>query len=365
MNGVLGMASLLSRTDLDPRQREWLDVIIQSGETLMAVLNSVLDLSKIEAGKYDFERAPFNAVDILDDVACLYEMKAHEKGLGFTVVRPKRSDASVYGDAARLKQVLGNLVCNAVKFTDRGEVRVSLAAEPFGDGSTLLSFDVADTGIGLAADALDRVFAPFTQGDASLTRRYGGVGLGLSVAKRLVELMGGAISVDSAPGAGSLFRVSLALEKAPFRERAPSPVKERPAVAALRDARPLRILAAEDNDVNRRVLAAFLEPVGADLVIARDGAEAIEAFERGPFDLVLMDIQMPGVDGIEATRAIRAREREKGARPTRIVALTANAMKHQIESCLEAGMDGHVAKPLTQGALLKLISDAGADSEAA
>ncbi|MEQ8179984.1 MAG: ATP-binding protein [Amphiplicatus sp.] len=364
MNGVIGMAALLSRTSLDARQRDWLDIIIRCGETLMSVLNGVLDLSKIEAGRLDFERAAFNAADVLDDVACLYEMKAHEKGLAFAASRPERRDAAVYGDAARLKQALSAILCNAVKFTTRGEVRFTLSVEPSGDGTSELVFEIADTGVGIDPGRIEHVFAPFTQGDATLSRKYGGAGLGLAVARRIVELMGGTIDVDSAPGAGSLFRVTLALERAPYRELgaekpgAGGDSAPAPDIAALRKGKPLRILAAEDNEVNRRVLAAFLEPLGADLVIACDGEEALEAFERGPFDLVLMDVQMPRLDGVEATKAIRARERESGASPTRIVALTANAMAHQVEACLNAGMDGHLAKPLTQTALLRLIADA-------
>ncbi len=362
MNAVLGMASLLARTPLDARQRDWLDVIMRAGETLMSTLNGVLDLSKIEAGKLDFERAPFNAVDLLDDVACLFEMKAHEKGLAFAVSAPPRREGAVYGDAARLKQALSGIVANAVKFTDRGGVRLSLAINQSADGATELVFDIADTGAGIDPAHVEHVFAPFTQGDAALTRRHGGAGLGLAVARRIVELMGGTIDVDSAPGAGSLFRVAVALERAPFREQeAPQGGGDpAPDIAALRAGRPLRILAAEDNEANRRVLAAFLEPLGANLVIACDGEEAVEAFARGPFDLVLMDVQMPRLDGVEATRAIRARERDNGAAPTRIVALTANAMAHQVETCLKAGMDGHLAKPLTQTALLKLIAETAA-----
>ena len=337
LNGILGMAQVLGRDDLQASQREQLDVIRNSGEALLAILNSILDLSKIEAGQLEIERTPFELGDAVRAVADPFAALAAEKGLAFETRLEAAADGRWLGDALRLRQVLANLASNAVKFTDQGRISLSVRRTPAG-----LAFEVADTGIGIAADRQDEVFAKFSQVDESSTRRFGGTGLGLAICRELVALMGGTLTLTSAPGLGSTFAFELPLEAVATLDAADAAAA--PAEAAAE--RPLRILAAEDNPTNRTILSALLGFTDAEVTMVEDGVEAVAAFEAAAFDVVLMDIQMTRMSGVAAARAIRAHETAAGQARTPILAVSANVMRHQVDEYLAAGMDGVVAKPL-------------------
>ena len=350
LNGILGMAQVMARSNLPREEKERLEVIRQSGNSLMGTLNDVLDLSKIEAGRLETERVEFNLRECVQTACEPFRMQALQKDLHFEMRIADEVDRAYVGDPLRLRQVLTNLVSNAVKFTSRGGVTVEVGA-----ASDRIRMAVRDTGIGLDAAQQSAVFAKFAQADASTTRRYGGTGLGLAICRELAALMGGRVWVESEQGVGSAFHFELDLGAArrpvattAVREPAPAP-GERPA---------LRILAAEDNPTNRLVLQALLEPTGAELVQVEDGAMAVAAAASGDFDLILMDIQMPQMSGVEATTAIRRRERDSGLAPVPILALTANVMAHQLAEYRGAGMDGCVAKPVQAERLYEAIEEA-------
>ncbi|MFZ4603670.1 MAG: ATP-binding protein [Caulobacterales bacterium] len=351
MNGVLGMTHALSRTALDPRQRELLDVVNRSGETLMAIIDDVLDLSKIEAGMLDIEAAPFDLAELVHGVAALFSVRAAEKGLRFKVELD--AQGTFVGDANRIRQALSNLVSNAIKFTEHGAVLVRVSSEPDGE-ATLVRFIVADSGPGIAADAAVRLFTPFRQGDSSTTRKHGGTGLGLSITKHLCERMGGDVRFESTPGHGSVFRFHVRVQPgAP----ACSEVGERRVDDA--DAfggAHLRLLVAEDNPQNRFVLDALLEPTGAKIVMAANGREAVDLWRDGGFDMILMDVEMPEMNGLSATAEIRSLEAALGLLRTPIAALTANVMTHQIARYSDSGFDAHIAKPIDPRRLFEAIA---------
>ena len=340
LNGVLAMAQVMALGELSAGQRQKLSVINHSGEALLTIVNDILDLSKIEAGRMDLDPRPFDLGEMALALQALYEPVALAKGLAFNVTLAPGLEGFWRGDPDRIRQVIANLVSNALKFTETGSVGVTLSpAAPAG-----VRIAVADTGLGLAPLQQELVFEKFRQAEASTSRRFGGTGLGLSICRQLAELMGGRIWVTSREGAGSTFFVELPLERA----MAPSPATARgeaaPADAAID--RPIRLLAADDNAVNRQVLAAILEPFGFELVLCEDGAGALQAWRSTAFDLILMDVQMPVMDGLAATRHIRAEEAASGRARTPIIALTANAMTHQLAEYHGAGMDDCVAKPI-------------------
>lgn len=345
MNGILGMADALNASELSEEQAEKIRIIRDSGDHLMAILNDLLDISKIEANKVDFEAAPFSLLDLAARTRRLHGLKAEEKGLAFEV--DCRGDCGTLriGDVHRVSQIIDNLVSNAMKFTDQGFVHVDIKAPPRGRAGDVL-VTVADSGVGIAAATIDILFQPFTQADASTTRRYGGTGLGLAICRSLAVHMGGSIRVESQPGEGSAFIVRLPLaiaDDARSVEMAPAPITE---VA------PLRVLVADDNDVNRAVMKAFLDRLGHDAVYVEDGRAAVEAYmSQAPFDLVLMDITMPEMDGVEALREIRRHERDRGAAPTPVIAFSAHAMQQHIESYMASGFDGYVTKPVRADSL--------------
>jgi signal transduction histidine kinase/ActR/RegA family two-component response regulator len=359
MNGVIGMTDLLLDTQLDSGQRETAETIRSSAQALLTVINDILDFSKVEAGKLDLESMEFAPRGLVDQVVRMMRVSAEAKGLALTAKIADSVPALLRGDAGRLRQILVNLCGNAVKFTERGSVTVSVGAAPTEAGRTMLDLAVRDTGVGIPADRVHTLFKPFSQVDASTTRRYGGTGLGLSIVRRLAELMGGEAGVESSEGAGSTFWFTACFEVASERG---VEVASTPAVTFGRAGK--RILLAEDNVVNEKVAKRFLEKLGYSVDAVANGRDAVDAWARGGYDLVLMDCQMPVLDGYAATREIRARE--NGGARIPIVALTANAMKKDELECRQAGMDDHLAKPLDREALarcLELHLGAGRENE--
>jgi CheY-like chemotaxis protein/nitrogen-specific signal transduction histidine kinase len=351
LNGVLGMAQAMAMGEVTDQQRERLDVIRQSGESLLAILNDVLDLSKIEAGKLELEQAEFDIDELSRGAIGAFAATAQAKGLAFEL-KVERAARGVYrGDSVRVRQILYNLVSNALKFTETGGVRVVV-----GRRNKRLSIAVTDTGIGIADDKLLSLFQKFEQADASTTRRYGGTGLGLAICRDLAELMGGTIWAESTPGSGATFTVELPLRRVAAASSKPAPQPAEPSEPI--EGVGIRVLAAEDNGINQLVLRTLLEQVGVSPVIVGTGREAVEAWAREPWDLILMDVQMPEMDGPTATGVIRARERAEQRPRTPIVALTANAMAHQVSEYLQSGMDDFVAKPIEASRLYAVIQDA-------
>jgi PAS domain S-box-containing protein len=347
LNGVLGMVQVMAGDELPERQRERLAIIRESGESLLQVLNDLLDLSKIEAGKLTLEDAEFDLEDLLRSTHASFSALASQKGLTYRLRISERAKGHYRSDPLRLRQLIYNLISNAIKFTTDGGVEVAVR---WRRGQLLL--EVADTGIGIPPERLPQLFDKFEQADSTTTRRYGGTGLGLAICRDLASLMGGQISVTSRAGVGSTFRVEIPVTRV---RRIGSRVETRS--AAVPTNRDLSILVAEDNPTNQIVLRALLEAVGLAPVIVPDGSAALEAWQSRKWDLILMDVQMPVMDGPAATAAIRAIEAAEGRERTPILAVTANAMAHQIEEYTSAGMDGIVAKPIQLEALLKAISE--------
>jgi PAS domain S-box-containing protein len=348
LNGILGMTDLVLGTALTDEQRDHLNLVKISTGHLLAVVNDLLDFSKIEAGKLELSPARFCFRDSLAATIKALAIQARAKGLQLQCeVAPEVPDA-LRGDWPRLAQVLVNLIGNGIKFTHRGSVSVQVGAvSASATGPVTLSFDVRDTGIGIAAAQQRRIFEPFVQADSSTTRRYGGTGLGLSIAAKLVEMMGGRIEVESEPGRGSTFRFSAVLERAPYvTDATATPISQASPAACP----PLHLLVAEDHEINQRVLTALLERMGHTAVVVRSGIAALEALAREQFDGVLMDVQMPDMDGLEATARIRAGENGT-IRRLPIVALTAHAMKTDRDRCLASGMDAYLSKPIDPQAL--------------
>jgi signal transduction histidine kinase/CheY-like chemotaxis protein/HPt (histidine-containing phosphotransfer) domain-containing protein len=351
MNAILGMTQLLARTALTAEQRDMVTTASAATESLLALIDDILDFSKIEARRLDLEAVAFDLRETIADALRLMTPRAREKGLRLESHVGAGVPSVVVGDPGRLRQVLLNLVGNAIKFTERGEVVVG--AEPMASppGEVRLHFTVQDTGIGVPAGKQWQIFGPFVQADGSTTRKYGGTGLGLTISAELVELMHGRIWIESQEGRGSTFHFSAAFAPA---DRAAAPPPAPPPATALR---PLRILLAEDNAVNQKVVAGMLASGGHRVVVVGNGREAVDAVVRQPFDVVLMDLQMPVMSGLEATAAIRDAERGDGRRVP-IVAMTAHAMTGDRERCLAAGMDGYVAKPIRIPDLVAALAQA-------
>ena len=348
LNGVVGVADLLASADLAPRDREMVEIIRSSGRSLERLLSDVLDLARVEAGKLTIETAPFNAAEVVRSVAALSKLRADERGLSLRVRIAAELDDWFLGDAIRVRQILTNLVSNAVKFTESGEVMILAESAPGGR----LRFIVADTGVGFDAQDKERLFGRFQQADGSITRRFGGSGLGLAICRQLASLMGGGFDCDSEPGTGSRFWF-----EAPFPHAAPSAVARgaQPPSETL-DERAVCVLLADDHATNQTVIRMMLEQFGADTHSVGNGVEAVEAFETGRFDVVLMDMQMPVMDGLEATRAIRAFERRTARARTPVIMLTANALPEHREASRAAGADGHLTKPIVVADLLAALN---------
>lgn len=357
MNGVLGMARLLLGTKLDPTQRENVQIVLDSGQSLLTILNDILDYSKLEAGRLEIESVDFDLRHLLEAVVALLSSKAGEKGIYLDGQVADDIPRWLKGDPTRLRQVLLNLTGNAIKFTEKGGVLIRVDQRETHGGQVDLHFAVVDTGIGISEEARAKLFGSFSQADSSITRRFGGTGLGLAISKQIVTVMGGTIGVDSEPGQGSTFRFDVALPEG-SEPKAEDVVKPNHAI------RPLRILLAEDNPVNQKVAIGLLRPDGHAVEVANNGREAVDAVTARPFDVVLMDMHMPVMDGIEATRLIRALPGNAGTVP--IVSLTATVDAASVQKARDAGMNDYVSKPIDPdalaAALFRLFGDGPAGS---
>jgi signal transduction histidine kinase len=353
MNGIIGMLRIVHDSPLNPVQREQIETAAASADTLLDLLSDILDFSKIEAGHLTLEHIPFSPAAVVQSVTDLLRPRCATKGLGLDLTLDPGLPANALGDPTRIRQVLFNLVGNAIKFTQQGRVGVHVQAAARGPGAIVLRLVVSDTGIGMADESLARLFRPFSQADSSMSRRFGGTGLGLAICKKLVEAMQGTIDARSTPGVGSLFEVNLPLQIAAAESTQPNPAFVLPALHG-------RVLVVEDERVNQRVISHFLQRLGLERGLAEDGLTAVEMAVTQSWDAVLMDCQLPGIDGLEATRQIRAR---MNGRPLPIIALTANASTEDRAACLAAGMDDYLTKPvrveLLVAALQKWLQQSG------
>ena len=351
LNGVLGIAELLLDTPLDSDQRDYANTILDSGRSLLAICNDILDFSKIDAGKLDIETIAYDPVNAIEDVVALFGPRASAKGLLLDYHIAADVPRDLLGDPGRLRQVLCNLVGNAIKFTVTGSIEIGLDISGNTSKGLMLCFRVKDTGVGMTEIQRAKLFKPFSQADASTSRRYGGTGLGLLISLRLTELMGGTFSVDSTPGVGSTFFFTMRAQLA-----APGSARKRTQSVPLQRQFAGRILLVEDNVVNRKVAVAALEGFGLEVIEAENGRLALDAVRREKISLILMDVNMPVMDGIEATRHIRSAEalgELEGRRP--IIAVTANVMREAVDSCLQAGMDAFLPKPFQRQQLLEML----------
>jgi signal transduction histidine kinase/ActR/RegA family two-component response regulator len=356
LNGVIGLSMELEAMPVPAEALEIIRMIRSSGDTLLRVISDVLDFSKGEAGKLELEVAPFDLRRALEESVGLFRAAAAEKNLRLSCSLAPELPAWAAGDGTRLRQVVLNLISNAVKFTSSGEIVLTARLERRDETSDCIAIEVRDTGIGIAAEQLPRLFSSFNQADASISRRYGGTGLGLAISKGLVELMGGTIDVESRPGVGSRFRFTVRMGHA--QQPMASPVAPPPTL----DAAHLRVLVAEDNLVNQKVVVKLLKRLGIDADLAADGSQAVAAVLEHPYDLVFMDVQMPEQDGLSATREIR--RRLPADRQPLIYGLTAHATSEFRDICLDAGMDGYLTKPLEPGKLRALIAELSTGSSA-
>ncbi|KQY75251.1 hypothetical protein ASD25_11875 [Brevundimonas sp. Root1423] len=351
LNGVIGLAQVMARTDLSTEQHEMLELIQSSGRTLQVLLSDILDLARVESGRLELSEETFDLGRAVRESARLYESAASEKGLQFFVEIAPEADCWIDGDIVRLKQILTNLVSNAVKFTSTGFVSLTAAPGPDRNGAPTLRFSVEDTGIGFDCETRERLFSRFEQADGAITRKFGGSGLGLAISRQLAEMMGGDLDCESEPGGGSAFMLTI-----PFR------AVDKPEAAALATAEAedggqpaIRVLLADDHPVNRKVVELILAQAPVELVSVEDGAQAVQACRDGDYDLILMDMQMPVMDGLTATREIRLHEAAMGLGRTPVVMLTANALPEHISMAEAAGADRHLAKPFDAAELLKLV----------
>lgn len=349
LNGIIGMSRLLLGTPLDEKQRDYADTVARSAESLLSIINDLLDFSKIEAGRLTVERIPFQLDELLQDVVALQAPRAQAKGIRLILDKRTEIPEWLSGDPLRVRQILLNLVDNAIKFTERGEVEIIVEAAQLPAGAGY-RFTVADTGIGIPPEAQARIFEAFAQADGSTSRRYGGTGLGLAISRQLAELMQGRLTLESKPGDGSAFHLELPMTATD------APIELTESAPDLPRFRNTRVLVAEDNPVNRKLTRLMLENLGVEVIEAEDGRAAWERVRQEALDLVLMDCHMPELDGLQATRAIRAWEGDQGMTRLPIVALTANAMPGFEASCRQAGMDGYLLKPMREESLARTLS---------
>ncbi len=353
MNGVMGATELLLDTALTGEQREYLEMSKSSAQALLAIINDVLDFSKIEAGRFELNPVPFQLHELLEQAIRPLRLQGREKNLQVCLQIAPGVPERICADPTRLRQVVVNLVGNAVKFTECGSVTLRVGADVSAGPDLRLSFAVADTGIGVPLDKQKMIFEAFSQADGSITRRFGGTGLGLSICSRLVEMMGGRIVLESAPGHGSCFsfQISVIPLESAHEKSNNSPV---PVSAGAETGKRLHILLAEDNPVNQRLAVRMIERLGHTVVAAGNGREAVELIDRQSFDVILMDISMPEMDGLEATALLRSKYPQKTRIP--IIAMTAHALIGDREMCLNAGMDGYLSKPIKSHDLFSAIN---------
>jgi len=362
MNAVLGMADMLAESDLTGEQRRYLDIMRSNGATLLDLINDILDLARVESGQLRFEEVDFDIRELIDQVTETMGMRAHEKHLELAAHVDRDVPHNLVGDQLRLRQVIVNLLSNAVKFTERGEIvlSVELANQDVEMGTASIRFSVTDTGIGIARGKTNSIFGAFTQADSSTTRKYGGSGLGLTIVKRLVEMHRGQISVTSELGKGSSFIFTAQFKTRPALATVALAASSDDALAATR---PLRILLADDSRDNRLLVQAYFKKTPYILDEVEDGAAAVAKLAAGVYELVLMDIAMPIMDGYSATRAIRTMEKETGRRRTPIIALTGSVLADALKKAIDAGCDAHVAKPVKKATLLAAIRNAVLDAD--
>ena len=354
LNGIIGMTQVLLKADVPAEEKKYLDIIYKSGFNLLDIINDVLDISKIESQELELEEIPFDLADIVAAVVAPIEPTANDKGVDIRVDIADNVRGRYCGDPTKLKQVVANLLSNAVKFTPEGVVHIAVTGREAEDGRSALKIAVADNGVGIDNEALARIFEPFTQADASTTRRFGGTGLGLAISKRIVNAMGGEISVASQLGAGAQFTIDLTLPYLGGAVRHKQTLAPHKAPTAFKDA---KILLADDQPNNHIVIEALLGPHVAEIVIVENGLEAVNAWKEGEFDAILMDIQMPVMDGVVATQTIRQFEAENCLAATPIIAVTANAFTEQIEEYLAKGLTAHIAKPIEIQRLIDLLNE--------
>ena len=364
LNGIVGLAEVLNNTKLNPSQQEMVNLVRTSGETLERLVSDVLDSAKIEADKLELSVAPFDLRETIETAAHTFRTRAEEKGVLFNLNIHPDAEGRFVGDAVRIRQIISNLTSNAVKFTDKGRVDVQVDALEIDGESVELRIQVSDTGIGFDPKASQHLFNRFEQADNSISRRFGGTGLGLSICKSLCELMDGSISATSQLGSGSRFEVRIQLKYADAQKATPrlpaSAMSEDMSSLADGSVGPtgLRVLVAEDNPINQKVITFMLEPMGMTPVMAANGREALALFKIDSFDLVLMDMMMPEMDGLAATQAIRAWEKENNLPRTPIAMLSANAMSEHVKAALASGCDVHIAKPVTPASLVTGMTEA-------
>jgi PAS domain S-box-containing protein len=352
MNAVIGLTGLLMQTPLNREQRDYAETIRGSGDSLLSIINDILDFSKIDGGKMDLEAQPFKLRSCIEESLGLVVTKAHEKGLDLDFAIDSSTPEFIIGDPGRLRQILANLLSNAVKFTEKGEVTISVSSQMLEGTCHKIHFAIKDTGIGIPEDKMSRLFQSFSQVDSSTTRKYEGTGLGLAISKKLVELMGGIIWVESQVGTGSIFHFEIMAKATSIKSVKKSSTRPESAFPEEQN-RALRVLLAEDNIINQKVMLRMLNKLGYFADVAFNGLEVLQALERQPYDVILMDIQMPEMDGFEATRAIR--KLWASADQPKIIAITAYALEGDREKCLEAGMDDYISKPVKMEELQEVL----------
>lgn len=352
MNGIIGMSGLLAATELGGEQRRYLNNISMSAENLLHIINEILDFSKIEAGRMELDPHPFRLRELLENALLPLRLKAESTGVALNIQVTEECPVAVTGDGTKLRQILVNLVGNAVKFTQQGTVNVACTVIQEQNSKLAMQFAVTDSGIGMSAEVCQRIFQPFTQADSSTSRSFGGTGLGLAITQKLTALMGGSISVHSTPGVGSTFSVQLPFTTASADELPPAICAP---ASIQQSATSLAILLAEDVVINQELAKIMLEKAGHHVTIACNGLEAVEQFKNNHFDLILMDMQMPEMDGLQATRAIRALE-APGQPGIQIIAMTANVLESDRENCRAAGMNGFISKPIRQETLFQTLA---------
>jgi signal transduction histidine kinase len=364
MNAIIGMADVLARNPPPEEQRQYVEILRGAGEGLLHLVDDLLDLSRIEAGKLTLEETPFELDELLEGVLALFGPRAAEAKLELGFTRSPDVPASVVGDPHRLRQILMNLVGNALKFTKRGRISVVVDRDPARREAGAVRFAVVDTGVGIPRDKLESIFSTFTQGDLSTSRLYGGTGLGLSICKSLLRLMHGTIGVTSEVGRGSRFVFTARFGMASEAEVVQPPKRRSGVMPAARiRTRPLRILLVDDSVDNEVLVRAYLADTGHQMDVVRDGPSAIREFAARAYDAVLMDVHMPTMDGYEATRELRALELERGAARTPVLAVTADAFAESVARAIEAGCDGHLAKPILRAALLEALDRCATETE--